>query len=65
MADHAIDDDMSETSPVPRSMSTFKKVLSRMFGSCASDPKGSVHRAWGISLLFVVLYFVVAVIESE
>jgi hypothetical protein len=40
-------------------------VLSKVFSSCSSDPRGSVHRAWGISLLFVVLYFVLAVIESE
>mmetsp|Transcript_18325 Transcript_18325/g.45397 ORF Transcript_18325/g.45397 Transcript_18325/m.45397 type:complete len:172 (-) Transcript_18325:970-1485(-) len=38
-------------------------ILSRVFSSCAADPRGSVHRLWGISLLFVVLYFVVAVFE--
>lgn len=40
-------------------------TLSKLFASCASDPRGSVHRAWGISLLFVVLYFAFAVVESE
>lgn len=40
-------------------------ILAKLFASCAPDPRGSVHRAWGISLLFVVLYFVLAVIESE
>lgn len=38
-------------------------ILAKLFSSCAPDPRGSVHRAWGISLLFVVLYFVLAVIE--
>jgi hypothetical protein len=66
MSDHqAIDDDMSADGPVPKGMSAIKRVLGRLFGSCASDPKGSVHRAWGISLLFLVLYFSVSIIESK
>jgi hypothetical protein len=40
-------------------------LLSKLFTSCADDPKGSVHRAWGVSLIFLVLYFVMAVIESK
>ena len=40
-------------------------ILTKAFLSCASDPQGSVHRAWGISLLFVVIYFIAAIIESE
>jgi hypothetical protein len=39
--------------------------LSKVFVSCAGDPKGSVHRAWGLSLLFAVLFFVLSVVESE
>ena len=62
---HAMDDDMSTDGPVPRGMSALKRVLGRVFTSCQSDPKGSVHRAWGISLIFVVLYFIVAIIESK
>lgn len=42
-----------------------KGLMGKMFGACSSDPRGSVHRAWGISLLFVVFYFVLAVIESK
>lgn len=38
-------------------------ILKKMFASCAPDPRGSVHRAWGISLLFVVLYSILSVIE--
>jgi hypothetical protein len=66
MSDQPImDDDMSADGPVPKGMSAIKRVLGRLFGSCASDPKGSVHRAWGISLLFLVIYFAVAIIESK
>ena len=40
-------------------------TLSKLFLSCSGDPQGSVHRAWGISLLFVVVYFIAAVVESK
>ena len=40
-------------------------LLSKLFSSCADDPKGSVHRAWGVSLIFLVVYFVLAVLESK
>ena len=40
-------------------------ILHKMFASCAPDPRGSVHRAWGISLLFVVLYFSLSIFESK
>ena len=40
-------------------------LLSKVFSSCADDPKGSVHRAWGVSLIFLVVYFVVAIFESK
>jgi hypothetical protein len=46
-------------------MSRASGFLDKAFRSCAADPKGSVHRAWGISLIFVLLYFVMSVIESE
>jgi len=38
-------------------------ILKKLFSSCAPDPRGSVHRAWGISLLFVVLYFALSIFE--
>jgi hypothetical protein len=41
-----------------------RSFFNKLFSSCADDPKGSVHRAWGVSLLFLVLYFVLSVIES-
>ena len=40
-------------------------ILDKIFLSCAPDPKGSVHRAWGISLLFVVVYFSLSIFESK
>ena len=40
-------------------------LLSKLFTSCADDPKGSVHRAWGVSLIFLVIYFVLAILESK
>lgn len=38
--------------------------MSRLFSSCSEDPKGSVHRAWGLTLIFLVMFFVVSVFES-
>lgn len=38
-------------------------LFNKMFASCAPDPRGSVHRAWGISLLFVVVYFSLSIFE--
>jgi len=45
--------------------SSASNILDRVFSSCAKDPKGSIHRAWGISLIFVIIFFVIAVFESE
>ena len=40
-------------------------ILTKLFSSCSPDPRGSVHRAWGISLLFVVMYFALSIFESK
>ena len=40
-------------------------LLTKLFSSCSPDPRGSVHRAWGISLLFVVMYFALSIFESK
>lgn len=48
-----------------RTTTMATRILDRVFSSCDDDPKGSVHRAWGVSLIFVVLYFIVSVMESE
>jgi len=47
----------------PTSTQQSYGILNKMFASCAPDPRGSVHRAWGISLLFVVMYFSLSIFE--
>lgn len=56
--DHEIDDEDEDESEK-------ESVLSKVFASCAGDPKGSVHRAWGVSLIFLVVYFVLSIFESK
>jgi hypothetical protein len=58
------EDDTTSTY-LDRGVESANGFLSKLFSSCSEDPKGSVHRAWGISLIFVVLFFIVSVIESE
>jgi hypothetical protein len=52
------DDDILDES------SRGESILSKVFASCAGDPKGSVHRAWGVSLIFLVIYFILSIFES-
>ena len=40
-------------------------ILGRMYSSCEGNPLGAVHRAWGVSLIFIVIFFVVAIAEGE
>ena len=63
MADHdtGVMGSMGVDAPVGRQ----NGILNKMFASCAPDPRGSVHRAWGISLLFVVVYFSLSIFESK
>lgn len=49
---------------VERYMDQTNHIMDRLFSSCADDPKGSVHRAWGISLIFVVVFFIISIFES-
>jgi hypothetical protein len=58
------EDDTTSTY-LDRGVESANGFLNKLFSSCAEDPKGSVHRAWGISLIFVVIFFIVSVIESE
>ena len=44
---------------------TTNSILTRLFRSCSDDPKSSIHRAWGLTLILLVVFFVVAVIESK
>lgn len=39
------------------------KVLEAVFSSCESDPRGAVHRTWGVALIFIAMLFVSAIIE--
>jgi hypothetical protein len=48
-----------------RGFSTADGILTKAFSSCSEDPKGSIHRAWGVSLIFVIIYFVFSVVESK
>lgn len=62
------DDDASnngEEGMMPTSSEGEGSVMSRVFSSCSDDPKGSVHRAWGVSLIFLVLYFILSIVESK
>mmetsp|Transcript_27182 Transcript_27182/g.74508 ORF Transcript_27182/g.74508 Transcript_27182/m.74508 type:complete len:196 (-) Transcript_27182:1177-1764(-) len=55
---------MTSTDGAARPSETNKNgILHKIFASCAPDPRGSVHRAWGISLLFVVVYFALSMFE--
>jgi hypothetical protein len=58
-------DDDTTVTYLDRGVDSANGFLTKMFSSCSEDPKGSVHRAWGISLIFVVVFFIVSVIESE
>ena len=57
MADDATYDDATydEQTQVDYIRGKGHGILSKMFSSCAEDPQGSVHRAWGITLLFIVI----------
>jgi hypothetical protein len=58
------DNDTEAESVYERSYAAANGCLSRLFSSCSDDPRGSIHRAWGVSLLFILAYFVVSVVES-
>lgn len=40
-------------------------ILKKIFSSCENDALGSVHRAWAVTVLFMVVFFIVAIIEGE
>jgi len=63
-SNNAEDENMTTASYLDRGAESATGILNKLFASCAPDPKGSVHRAWGISLIFVVVYFIISVIES-
>jgi hypothetical protein len=67
-ADETVDDTYASTQYATSTINGGKKVnpiLKRLFMSCESDALGSVHRAWAVTVLFMVLFFIVAIIEGE
>ena len=40
-------------------------ILTKLFMTCENDAMGSVHRAWAVTVLFMVIFFIVAIIEGE
>jgi hypothetical protein len=39
--------------------------LAFLFRSCNPDPKGSVHRAWSVTMLLTLIFFILAIIEGK
>lgn len=62
---HNNSNNMEDSYYFEREMNEASNVMDRIFSSCSDDPKGSVHRAWGISLLFVIVYFTLSIVESK
>ncbi len=56
--------DAESSSALQRGMSAADGVLTKVFTSCAADPRGSVHRAWGVSLIFIIVYFSLSIVEG-
>lgn len=64
MAASAPSSDEASTDERP-ARSRVSLLLERIFRSCDEDPKGSVHKAWGLALIFVFVYFIISVVESK
>ena len=58
---YTYDDTLTESS---RSNKKGNPILKKMFASCEDDALGSVHRAWAVTVLVMVLFFVVSCIEG-
>ena len=66
--DETIDDTYASNQYATSTVNGGKKsnpILKKIFLSCESDALGSVHRAWAVTVLFIVLFFIVAIIEGE
>ena len=53
---------IDETSVIERSNDS---ILTKLFKRCEKDAMASVHRAWAAAVMFMVLFFVMAIIEGE
>lgn len=40
-------------------------ILKRLFVGCEDDAPGSVHRAWAVTVMFMVIFFTVSIMEGE
>ncbi len=40
-------------------------ILTRLFVGCEEDAPGSVHRAWAVTVVFMVIFFTVSILEGE
>jgi hypothetical protein len=45
--------------------SRLHRILDQVYRSCADDPHTSVHRAWSVSIIFILLYFILSMVESK
>lgn len=43
----------------------YNPILKKMFATCEDDALGSVHRAWAVTVLFMIVFFIVAIIEGQ
>jgi len=53
---------MADTSPSQR---TGSLALKRLFSSCEEDALGSVHKAWAVTVLFMIAFFAGAIVEAN
>ncbi|KAL7529821.1 hypothetical protein ACHAXR_007173 [Thalassiosira sp. AJA248-18] len=58
---YTYDDTITETG---RPQKKGNPILRKLFASCEDDALGSVHRAWAVTVLFMVIFFVVSCIEA-
>mmetsp|Transcript_3089 Transcript_3089/g.6791 ORF Transcript_3089/g.6791 Transcript_3089/m.6791 type:complete len:183 (-) Transcript_3089:452-1000(-) len=58
---YTYDDTATEMTPGKKKSNP---ILGRLFSSCEDDALGSVHRAWAVTVLFMVVFFVVSIVEA-
>ncbi|KAL7426842.1 hypothetical protein ACHAXM_000617 [Skeletonema potamos] len=64
-ADETLDDTYGNTSTINGGGKKANPILKRLFQTCESDALGSVHRAWAVTVLFMIIFFIVAIIEAS
>ncbi len=61
--DYTFDD--ADTSYVAMGTRGGNKLLGSIFSCCQDDARRSIHRAWGLTVLFMIAFLVIACIEGE